>query len=107
MKVQFVDYAERDLEDVIEYLVKDKNNSTYAKKVLKAIKDEINILKIYPAKGSLPQELENLGLLNYKQVLVEQIRIVYQVSDQVIYIHIVCHTRRDLAAIVKRRAERM
>jgi len=48
-----------------------------------------------------------LGLQQYRQVISGMSRIIYELRDEVIYIHIVCDTRRDMRTLLSRRLLRM
>ncbi|WP_348699338.1 hypothetical protein [Duganella fentianensis] len=48
-------------------------------------------------------ELAALGLPQFRQILAGQNRIIYEQRAQVLYVHLVCHTSMDLAALLARR----
>jgi len=56
--------------------------------------------------GNIPDELLETGLTQYRQVLVGMNRIIYEVRDETLYIHIICDARRDLRALLLRRVLR-
>ncbi len=57
----------------------------------------------HPLAGHLPDELAALNLVQYQQVLVGMKRIIYELGDRTVYVHVVCDTRRDLRAVLLRR----
>lgn len=94
--------AEQDLKDLRAYIVKnfsvDTWQSTYAQ-----IKTAVRHLQDYPQAGSIPEEIEKLHLAQYRQLLVGMSRIVYELRQGVVYIHIVADARRDMKTLLTRR----
>ncbi|MDR5784663.1 type II toxin-antitoxin system RelE/ParE family toxin [Caballeronia sp. LZ065] len=62
----------------------------------------ITQIRQFPESGHIPPELEGFANETYRQVLSGKNRIIYQVRSDVLYIHIVCDTRRDLQALLQR-----
>lgn len=60
-------------------------------------------LQIFPLGGKIPEELEKLNLTQYRQVLSGMNRIIYEVRQQTVYIHIVCDTRKDMRSLLTKR----
>jgi hypothetical protein len=61
-------------------------------------------LKHWPHKGVLVSELEDLQLLHHRQLLAGQHRIIVEhVPPDLCYVHIIAHTTRDLAGLIRRR----
>lgn len=79
-------------------------SAAFAKKVVRQILDEVASLKHWPHKGVLVPELEDLDLVNYRQLLAGQHRIIVErVPPDLCYVLIVAHTTRDLSALLHRR----
>jgi len=53
--------------------------------------------------GKIPPELSDLNDKRYRQVLASMNKIIYQVIDDTVYIHIVCDQRRDFATLLLQR----
>ena len=53
--------------------------------------------------GSIPDEIEKLNLNQYRQVVSGLNRIVYEVRQDSIYIHMIVDVRRDMNALLTRR----
>jgi hypothetical protein len=74
------------------------------RKVSRQILEEVAALQYWPHKGVLVPELEDLKLLNHRQLLAGQHRIIVEhVPPDLCYVHIVVHTARDLAGLIRRR----
>ena len=67
------------------------------------IRDEVGSLKDWPSKGVYVRELEELQLDQYRELLAGQHRIIVERASEAVYVHIVCHTSRDLEALLRRR----
>jgi toxin ParE1/3/4 len=105
-KVVILGAAEEDLKELRNYIVKhfplDAWQDTYSK-----IKESIRNLKTFPFSGNIPEELERLNLTQYRQVISGMNRVIYEVRQEVIYIHIVVDTRRDMKSLLTQRLLRI
>ncbi|BCG05348.1 hypothetical protein PPGU19_099160 (plasmid) [Paraburkholderia sp. PGU19] len=61
----------------------------------------------WKSKGSNPPELMDFPLTGYYQVISGRSRIIYQIANDTIYMHIISDTRRELKAILAKRLIRM
>lgn len=102
MKVVILESAEHDLKDLHSYIVKNFSSEnwqdTYAK-----LKESIRNLQDFPLAGSIPDEIEKLHLSQYRQVVSGLNRIVYEVRQDSIYIHMIVDARRDMNALLTKR----
>ena len=102
IKVVILESAEHDLTELRRYIVKNFSlkiwQNTYDK-----IKEVIRNLKTFPYTGSIPEELEKLNLSQYRQVISGMNRIIYEVRQDTLYIHIIVDGRRDMASLLTRR----
>lgn len=105
-QVVFLKSAELDLKELRGYMVKnfgkDAWQASYAK-----IKDAVNTIGTFPLGGNVPEELDRLNLTQYRQVVSGMNRIIYEVRQEIIYIHIVCDTRKDMKSLLTRRLLRI
>lgn len=106
VQVVFLKSAELDLKELRGYMVKnfgkDAWQASYAK-----IKDAVNTIGTFPLGGNIPEELERLNLTQYRQVVSGMNRIIYEVRQEIIHIHIVCDTRKDMKSLLIRRLLRI
>lgn len=98
-KVVFLKSAEQDLRDLRAYLVKNFGAETWLESYEK-IKSVIGTLKSFPYSGVIPEPLEQIGLTQYHQVLAGKNRIIYEVRQHTVYIHIIADTRRDMKSLL-------
>jgi len=103
MRIVWTDSAKDDLINIRQYL-KQSVSLQYAAKVTQEVRDEVTGLIQSSSKGTYVNELEELNLSQYRQLLAGQYRIVFDRGDgDIFYIHMVCHTSRDLEALLRRR----
>lgn len=103
MKIIWTESARDDLLNIRQYL-KQSESPDYAGKVTQQIRDEVASLMQWRNKGTFVNELEELNLPRYRQLVAGQHRIIVERGDsERIYVHIVCHMSRDLAALLRRR----
>lgn len=102
MKIVILEAAEQDLRELRSYVVKNFSDEvwrlTYGK-----LKECIRNLRDFPLAGSIPEEIEKLHLTQYRQVVSGLNRIVYEVRQDTIYIHMIVDVRRDMNSLLTRR----
>ena len=102
MRIIWTRYALDDLKEIREYLLQ-RESPAFVGKVTRQILDEVGSLSTWPNKGVLVPELENLHLVNHRQLLAGQHRIIIERSAPIsCYVHVVVHTTRDLEALIRR-----
>ncbi len=106
LRVVILESAEQDLKELRAYILKNFSTDTWSTTYAK-IKEAIRNLQNLPQTGSIPDEIEKLNLTQYRQVLSGMNRVIYEVRQDVIYIHIVVDTRRDMNALLTRRLLRI
>lgn len=106
VQVVFLKSAELDLKELRGYMVRDFGKDAWQASYAK-IKDAVNTIGTFPLGGNVPEELERLNLTQYRQVVSGMNRIIYEVRQEIIYIHIVCDTRKDMKSLLTRRLLRI
>ncbi len=106
MKVVILESAEHDLKELKNYIIKNFSVETWQNSYDK-IKTAIRNLKSFPHAGAIPDEFEKLNLNQYRQVISGMNRIIYEVRQDILYIHIITDTRRDLKSLLTRRLLRV
>ena len=96
MQVRLLQGAIDDLTDIKS---SDKNWLT----TKKAIQAELAAISKNPLVCAAPTELQDMATNQYRQGLTAYHRIIYEVTDDAIYIHIICHQRKDLTQILLKR----
>ncbi len=106
LKIVILESAEHDLKELRNYIVKNFSLKTWQNTYDK-IKEVIRNLKTFPYTGSIPEEIEKLNLSQYRQVISGMNRIIYEVRQDTLYIHIIVDGRRDLTSLLTRRLLRV
>jgi toxin ParE1/3/4 len=101
-KIIILESAEHDLKELRSYIVKNFSQETW-QTTFDRIKEAIRKLKTFPYAGSIPEEFEKINLSQYRQVIPGMNRIIYEVRQDSIYIHLIADTRRDLKTLLTRR----
>jgi plasmid stabilization system protein ParE len=83
---------------ILKNFSKDVWQMTYGK-----IKDSIRKLGAFPYLGAVPQELADIHIHQYRQLICGINRIIYEVRGDTLYIHVIVDTRRDLSTLLMRR----
>ncbi len=94
--------AEQDMNELKSYIAKNFSPSTWQDTYGK-LKTAIRNLKDFPFAGAIPEELERLNLTQYRQIISGMNRVIYEVRQEVIYIHIVSDTRKDMETLLTQR----
>lgn len=105
MKVVLLESAQTDLRALRSYIIGNFSVTTW-RDTYEKIKTSIRNLAAHTLLGSIPGELELLNLTQYRQILSGMNRIIYELRQDAIYIHIIVDTRRDLKDVLMQRLMR-
>ena len=101
-EVLLTDGAERDLEDIYDY-ISEFDCQANAIRVLDRLAAIIESLSELPQRGSFPRELLALGIRDYRQVFFKPYRVIYRVIGERAIIYVIADGRRNLQALLARR----
>ena len=101
-EVLLTEDAERDLEDLFDYIAEHDSNAS-ANHVLDRIEKSIESLSSFPERGSFPKELLALGIKDYRQVFFKPYRMIYRIVEKRVYIYLIVDGRRDMRTLLERR----
>ena len=100
--VKVLAYAKDDYREIRGYVKRKFGDEVWStveadfKKMLKQIAD-------MPLAGSVPEEIEAIGLVHYRQRLVGQTRVIYQIKEEEIFVHMFVDTNRDFFTLLYNR----
>ncbi len=94
--------AESDLEEIYRYIATE-DSLAKAGHVLDKIETAMANLSRFPQRGSVPGELMNLGIRDYRQVFFKPYRMIYRVMDKRVYIYVIADGRQDMQSLLTRR----
>jgi toxin ParE1/3/4 len=100
-KTVFSRYAEIDLIEILDYY--QEMNPTYTKKILDRVEKRIEDLKQFPERGRVVPELERQNIMNYRELIEENYRIIYSIESNSVIIHSILDSRRNLEELLVRK----
>lgn len=101
-EVELTQGAEDDLEAIHEYLA-EQRSAEAAESLLDALLEKIHALERFPQQGSVPKELEALGIREFRQILLDPYRLIYRIIGSKVFILVIADGRRDMQALLERR----
>ena len=104
--VYLLESAEQDLIEIRHYIIKNFSTVVWQKTYHK-IKKAIRTLKVMPFSGAIPEELEQLNISQYRQIISEKNRIIYEIRQKNIYIHIIVDARKEMSSFLTKRLLRV
>jgi toxin ParE1/3/4 len=107
VKIVFLKSAELDLKEQKSYLVRHFGNDTWLASYNKVKEEAVGVIQDFPLGGGMPEALECLSFSRYRQVISVMSRIIYEIRQETIYIHIVYDTRRDMNMLLTKRLLRV
>jgi len=90
--------AALDLEDIMDYISKDRVSSAVS--VYNAVKSKCFLLKNNPERYRIVPELQALKVVNYREIVHSPYRIIYKLTDSEVYIMAVVDSRRDFETFI-------
>ncbi|WP_426319768.1 type II toxin-antitoxin system RelE/ParE family toxin [Pseudoduganella sp. R-43] len=102
MKVVLLAGAEQDLIELRNYVIKNFGKLAWVS-TYQQIKSAIRSLRDFPTSGAIPDEIAELQLGQFRQAIAGMNRIIYEIVGNVVFVHIICDTRRQLRSILTRR----
>ena len=91
-------FAEDDLKEIIEYY--QEINSEFSRNLFLAIEDKVKDLKDFPELGRIVPELEKQNILEYRELIEGNYRIIYAIQDKYVTIHTIVDSRRNLEELI-------
>ncbi|TYB35805.1 MAG: type II toxin-antitoxin system RelE/ParE family toxin [Flexistipes sinusarabici] len=100
--VYFTEDAEEDLNEIYSYILHN-DSSESALYVIKEIEKMIRSLESFPERGTVPNELSEIGVNDFRELFFKPYRIIYKTEKENIYIMLVVDSRRSLQSLLERR----
>lgn len=102
-KVVFLQTAADDLKEIRRYVRRHFSQDVWLESYAKIKKAIIN-LERYPYSGHTPEELPATHFL---EIVAAKNRVIYEVIEDAVYVHIICDCRQDFTSKLARRPMRM
>lgn len=98
-------YAEDDLIEIVEYYV--VKNESYAQKLLISLEARVEELKTLPERGRVVPELKKQNILEYRELVEGNYRIIYAIEGTIVTIHTILDSRRNIEDLLLKKLLRM
>lgn len=103
--VELTEGAEHDLDEIVGF-VATNDSPGRASALLDRLLATAETLCTAPQRGSVPRELQALGIREYRQTMFKPYRLIYTVHEQprpAVFIVVIADGRRDMASLLQRR----
>ncbi len=94
--------AEADLADIHGWIAANRS-AEQAEAFLDAMLVKVDSLERFPERGSVPSELDALGIRDFRQLVVPPYRLIYRVIVDHVFVFLIADGRRDFQALLERR----
>ena len=99
-EVFIISDAEEDILKIYHYVFINDSEEK-AEYLLNKIEETCLSLRKYPNRGHVLPELERIGIYTYKEIHFKPYRIIYEVTESIVYIHCVLDGRRSLQELLE------
>jgi len=99
--VEWATVAESDLKQIIDYVAADRPGN--ALQILEKIRQKVSDLYALPERGRIVPELQGQGIQIYRELIVTPWRIVYRISETIVYVLLVIDSRQNVEDILLNR----
>lgn len=93
--------AGKDILSIIKYIARE--NPLQANKIFGEIKKRAESLSAFPDPGRIVPELQDQGITLYRELIIGPWRIMYRVSDNIVYVLSVLDSRQNVEDILLKR----
>ena len=93
--VQITEGALGDL-DAIRSFIAAQRGENFAEEWMASFDEVINLLERFPGSGAVPPPLMDLGIDNFRQPPMLPYKIVYELTDNQVFVVLIVHTKRGL-----------
>ena len=91
-----------DLLDINDYYLYEVSDRV-ANGIIDGLEAAVNNLAEFPDRGSIPKELLALGIRQYRQIIENPYRIIYETFADQIVVHAILDGRRDMQSLLLQR----
>ncbi|HEY8034091.1 MAG TPA: type II toxin-antitoxin system RelE/ParE family toxin [Methylobacter sp.] len=97
-QVRWAKTAERDLVEIIEYIM--QSSPATANKIFKKIKIKTEDLILLPDRGRIVPELFSQGISLYREIIIPPWRVIYRIVEETVFILAVIDSRRNVEDVL-------
>ncbi len=100
-RVVWANIAANDLKSIIDYIADDSPSNAF--KTFENIKQKASNLYLFPERGRIVPELQDQGILQYRELIISPWRLLYRISAKNVYVLAVLDSRRNIEDILLKR----
>jgi addiction module RelE/StbE family toxin len=100
-EVRWSDTSEKDLISIMEYIARDSPSLAFEK--FKEIKQKASTLYTYPGRGRIVPELQEQGIMQYRELIISPWRVIYRISKKSVYVLSLLDSRQNVEDILLKR----
>jgi toxin ParE1/3/4 len=94
--------AKADIIEIYNY-VAENDSAENANKLLSNLEKTYYKLEKLPTRGNIPPELRNTGIRRYREIHYKPYRIIYEITDNIVYVHCILDGRRNMQELLSKR----
>jgi len=94
-KLKWTKNAKDDLLGIVTRIKKD-DSPTIAKEIYKKLRNKAQSSNFFPLKGRAVPELQDAGIVHFREIIVNPWRIIYKVGNDTVYIMSIIDSRQNL-----------
>ncbi len=100
-KVIWANVAENDLKNIIAHIAEDSPQN--ALNILSKIRQKASHLYALPERGRIVPELQDQGIVQYRELIISPWRLIYRIFEQKVYVLSVIDSRQNVEDILLKR----
>ena len=94
--------AKKDIIEIYNYAAIN-DSAEKAKKLLENLEETYLKLEKLPERGHIPEELRGTGIKRFLEIHYKPYRIIYEIIDNIVYLHCVLDGRRNMQELLSNR----
>jgi addiction module RelE/StbE family toxin len=97
----WTDTAQNDLFTLVEYLYQDSPQK--AQSIFYTLRERVKSLNQFPQRGRIIPELADMGILNYRELIIERWRLIYKINHDQIFVMALFDSRQNMEDVLFQR----
>lgn len=99
--VFWADSAQDDLSTLVEHIFQDSPQN--AREIFHIIRQRAESLNHFPQRGRVVPELSDIGILTYRELIIERWRLIYKIDNDQVFVTALFDSRQNIEDILFRR----
>lgn len=99
--VFWADSAQGDLSALVEHIYQDSPQN--AREIFHTIRQRAESLNHFPQRGRIVPELADIGILTYRELIIERWRLIYKIDKDHVFVIALFDSRQNIEDILFQR----